>query len=58
MKSAVRSPAFMRNRLASRNGFVSEAFASKTGLQTDFLMSSACRVATFRNKENRQDLQD
>src|SRR5215470_11588289 len=36
MKSAVRSPAFRRKRLASRNGSASEACGLKAGLRTDF----------------------
>src|SRR5262245_18776490 len=34
MKSAVRSPAFRRNRLASRNGSASDACGLKAGLRT------------------------
>src|SRR5262249_54981010 len=36
MKSAVRSPAFRRNRSASRNGSASDACGLKAGLRTDF----------------------
>src|SRR5215467_12382538 len=39
MKSAVRSPAFRRKRLASRNGSASNPCGLKAGLRTDFLRS-------------------
>src|SRR5262249_62093520 len=43
MKSAVRSPAFRRERLASWNGSVSDACGLKAGLLTDFLRRNNMR---------------
>src|SRR5262245_28379139 len=49
MKSAVRSPAFRRKGLASRNGFASDACGLKAGLLTDFLRSPMLEKFNFES---------